>query len=334
MRLKSLLATALTGLLCLGFVGCGSSGTGSEFVATSGQQQTGQPGTLVFNFATAQTAFTVDANTTTLLFSFFDGSSSDAIYSQSFAFAPTITVSGVPASASSVVITAFDSNGLPLQTISQSIAVESGQTVTVDGLSAAQTVNLSRLRLAPGNVLEFDSDLTQVLVAAGSTYQVFLFAEYDNGSVVLLGEQASYSIPDAGVATVNAQGTVAGVAAGTTTLTAAFGGQSLPVGVTVTDGEPITFDAISVANPSPINVTVGTPVQLFLSGTVTGTGNFDLPANDPNLTYSLGGTDFSVANGMLSASAPSSDTLTVTYTNPGGSTAQATVSVTSSAAAP
>lgn len=334
MRLRSLLAFLIISFASLGLVGCGSSGDGVDFVST-GPVAAPTTGNLTFNFVTPQSFNVGTTNTNTLLFQFFNAGNATAVFSSTDNFATSVTVNNIPTSVTTVIITGFDANNIPLFTITQAIAVQGGATAVVPGLSAATVVTLTNLRVAPGNAFDLASTLTSLSIEAGGTAQVFLFGEYSNGSAVLLGNQATYVIPaaGAGVASVDANGLVTAIAPGTTELLISFGGQTLPVPLTVLAQGAQVFASIAVLNtPVPIPLTSGTPVQIVTSGTTGGGLVFGLnPA--VNFNYAVDDTtNFAVdAAGMVSVNAGvtagTTATVTVTYTNADTSTRTATVGV-------
>lgn len=334
MRLRSLLAVLVLAIAGLGFTGCGSS-SNSEFVATGGQQVSPNSGEVVFNFVQAQTAFTVDADTTELQFDFYNGVDAAPIFSTTRDFETTIAIGGVPTDATTVIITGFDVNGFPLFTITQTITVVGGETTTVEAINSPIPVTLTNLRLAPGNLFSLEDELTEVNVIVNQTTQVFLFAEFSDGSIVLVGNQAEYTSTNEAIATVTDLATVRGVSLGTTSLLVQFEGQTLTVPIIVTDGLSQTLSSISVTNSEqPIVVSNGTPVQITVSGTVAGGGNGSVTGS-PNLTYVPDNQNFSVdANGNLSVNDQAVDaettTITVTYTNPDTTTVETTVGATAS----
>ena len=267
MRLRSLLAVMLIGIAGLGFSGCGSNGNnGSEFLATTVEMQQATTGNLTFNFVTAQTAYTVSVNSATLRFDFYEGAGTTPVFSTQPNFATSVTVSGVPVNADRVVITGFDANGFPLYTIDQAIDVIGGETTVVPAVSNAVAVQLMELRLVSGDFSDLTTGLTTVSVASGGTFQVFLIAEYDNGTLAIVGDNATYAIAASGsaIASVNNLGTISGLSVGNTTFTAEFGGQTLTLPVAVTDGLPINFSSLIVENTQPIEIATGTPVTLTI----------------------------------------------------------------------
>ena len=333
MRYRSLLAFLVISFVSLGLVGCGSSNDDVNFVSTQNPPvQT--TGAVQFNFVNPQ-AFTVDAATSTLLFEFFDASSTTTpVVTSTQNFAASVTVSNVPVSVTSVRITGFNANRIPLFTINQSISVVGGETNVVPGLGTVVPVTLSKLRLAGGSIFNLDTELTSLTVELGGTGQVFLFGEYSNGSTVLLGTQATYAILSGGesVASVDANGTVSGLTVGSTQLLASFSGQTLNVPLAVVAPGTQNYTSIQVTNPTqPIPLATGTSVNIGTSGTTSGGNVFGL--NSSTLTYSLSNTvDFAVTSaGAVSVNTGvatgTTATVTVTFTNPDSSVVTTTVDV-------
>jgi hypothetical protein len=341
MRFRSLLAVLILGIAGFGFVGCGASGTGTDFVAT-GNKQVPTTGNLLFRFVTAQVAFTVPDGATTLKFEFFDGgASADSIYTSNKPFAPEITVENVPVTASTVVITGFDGNGIPLYTITQSIAVVGGTDTVIDGINGPVAVTLDQIRPAPGTVNNADQTLTSLTVSVGGKVQMFLYADYNNGTSVLLGTLADYQIVAGEVfASVDPTALVSGLAAGTATLEASYGGQTVQLPVFVTVGAPVEYSGITVTNtPVPVVVPNGTPVQLNVSGNLAPNTLIVLSPTDPALAYSIdpANPDFTVDTntGIVSTTVDAgSATVKVDYTNFNNVVVSTTVAVEAAAAAP
>lgn len=343
MKLKSILALLVIGITSLGLVGCGSSNgtSNTEFVATDNDAAQSNLGNLVFNFVTPQSAFTVDANTNTLQFDFFDAAAVSPVLTTTRAFAASVTISNVPTSVRTVRITGFDANLIPLFTISQAIDVVGGNTVTIDGISNAVAVTLSSLRLAPGDLTQLNADppvsVTSLDVPVGGTGQVFLIGDYSNGSQVLLGDQATYQLDTGGdaFASVSTLGTVTGLAAGNTTFIATFGGQTLSIPLTVAEPGAQNFDSIANVNAT-LTASTTQPLQLGTTATRTISGvpvTFGLANGDPRLTYSSSGADFTVtATGVVTPAtgtiAGTTGTITTTYTNPNSSVLTVDVTVT------
>lgn len=335
MRFRSLLAVLVVALTGFGLVGCGSSGTNNEFVRFGNADGEPTTGSLVFNFITAQSAFTVDANSANLRFEFFESGNATPVLTVNRPFAQSITIDNVPETVTAVQITGFDAAGFPLYTINQTVSVIAGASVTVGGFTNAIPVVLNRLRLAPGNVFNLDQELTQVDVQVGGTSQVFLFAEFSNGSVVVVsGEGLVYDIAGAqGIASVNSLGTVSGLSAGNVTLIASFRGQTLSRPVSVTSGFAQSLSAVSIANAAtPLVVTTAAPVQVVTTGT-RASDNQSFGLSPSSLSYTIDNPVFAVSgSGVVTVSTGvavgTNALLTVIWTNPNNSIITTTRTVT------
>lgn len=337
MRIRSLMAASVASVVCLGFtVGCGSSSNNSEYVVSSAQVQQQTTGSVVFNLVKAQTAFSVDTATATLKFEFFDGVTSNAVYTATKTFATSITLDGVPTSARTVVITSFDANGFPLSTITQAIEVVGGATTPISAVNTKVPVLLNKLRVVSSDLSKIDTALTSISVPVGGTFQTFLAAEYSNGSVVLVGSNATYAIGNGGggFASVNNLGTISGLAAGTTTLDVGFAGQTLSIPLTVSNGVTVNFTSLKIENTQPIQLAPGGTATLA----VVADNQFGLNPADSRLTYVSNSNGFTVTNGVLKAdaglTAGATATITATYTNPDTTKVTATVTVEVVAAGP
>lgn len=336
MKIKSLIVAVALGFVTLGAVGCGSSGSNTDYVATTADVEQQPTGALSFAFAKLQAAFTVDNNATRLRFEFSDGVSSTPIYTQVREFENTITINNVPVAAGTVRITGFDVTGVPLFTITQAIDVVGGKTTEVNATSNAVPVLLQDIRVVSGDLTQIGTELTQVSVPVGGTFQSFLAAEYSSGDVILVGNLATYSIDagGSGFASVNELGTVSGIASGSTMLMISFSGQQILVPVVVTEGVAINFSSIKLENVQPISVSsaAGTRLQVIANN------QFGLNSSDPRLSYSVDIGGFTVTNGVLNVDAAiaagTTATVTVTYTNPSGSQLTTTGSVVVAASAP
>ena len=226
MRFRSFLAVLVLAIAGLGFTGCGSSGSGSEFRGHNQRRVSHRP-----RGSSSLTLFRLKRPSRSMLplpicsLTSTTVSTPTPFFSTFRAFDAQISIGGVPTASTLVIITAFDANGIPLQTFTQTISVAGGETTVIEGIASPVAVTLVQLRLAPGNLFELDQQLTEVDVVVGLTTQVFLFGEYSDGSIVLLGDLGTYSTVDEGIATVSTLGTVSGISIGTTTLLAQFGGQ-------------------------------------------------------------------------------------------------------------
>lgn len=147
---RVLLALFTVSLLAIVSVGCGDSR--DDFVATNTNNAT--TGNLVFQLQQAVTQTTVPAGTTNVLISLFSTdppTEGSLLFSDTFAFAPVITVTGVPSNAVSATVTALNSDGLPTAVFTVSVQVTVGGTNTVDSGTAVQ-VTFSGISVTPDPV--------------------------------------------------------------------------------------------------------------------------------------------------------------------------------------
>jgi uncharacterized protein YjdB len=124
-------------------------------------------------------------------------------------------------------------------------------------------------------------------MAIGSTSAFRALALYSDGNSVVVGTDVGWQSSDPTVATINAQGTITGLKAGTTTITATLGGQSATATMTV---EPLTSIAIT---PATLTVAAGTYLRFTATGTLQ-------DGTTQNLTSSVTWTSSSAAVGIIS----------------------------------
>ena len=208
----SFLLVAFTALFS---VGCGSSDNG--FVATGGGT-TGNTGDLVFQFTKAQ-AIAVPTATTDLDFDFFDVNN-NSVFFDSQLFANTVVVQNVPVTATRVVITARGPGGVPLALIESPVTVLGGGSNTVNLSGALVTpVTLDSLTVIP-------NPISLSLAGGPTTAQIAISGNFSNGDIVALGAatggSASFTDFDALIATVDANGLVTAIGAGSTSVDVSY----------------------------------------------------------------------------------------------------------------
>ena len=179
---RNLLTLLLVTLTAIFTVGCGDD---NDFVATGGGGFTpvATTGDLVFNFTLAPAqAIQVPSSTTDLDFEFFDAANNSVLtYTQ--AYADTVVVSGVPVSATRVVITARGPGG-PVAIIEAPVTVVAGGSVVVDLSGATITflgqliVEPETLTFAPGGLIGAIDDLIQGLSSGDQIDNVAFFRAY------------------------------------------------------------------------------------------------------------------------------------------------------------
>lgn len=302
MRFRSLMALLFISFTALGLSGCGSSGSSSEYVMTGTPEQP-NTGSLTFQFARAQQSFEVDAQTVRLRLEFFENVSAlgAPVVTTTVDFQPTVTVENLPTSVRSVKITALDGNRIPLSTLVQSVVVVAGENTVVQVGADPVPVTLLGLRLIGDAVSR--NDLTSVSIPVNGTSQVFLEAEYSDGSKVIVGAGATYSHdPNVGnsenILEIGELGQLRGLSQGQTSVIVEFGGQSLtlPVGVGMPAVNPDpgpSPDPSPTTSPTPGPTPGPTPTPPAPNGN-TGSAQIRILSRDPvvNYTYSNANASF------------------------------------------
>ena len=120
------------------------------------------------------------------------------------------------------------------------------------GKSGIATITVTRTPVASVVLLP-----NQASVAIGATFQLSA-STLDAGGGTLTGRAIIWTTSNAAVATVNASGLVTGVAAGTTTITAASEGKTSTSTVTVSQGAVARVEV----TPAPLSMQVGQTQQL------------------------------------------------------------------------
>jgi hypothetical protein len=327
-------------LVSLVSVGCGSSSDDFVVVGNNGNN-TNPPvptGAVTFQFVTPQVDVQaqVPTGTQTLHFDFLN-SQNDEVFETHVDFAPTVTVVGVPVTATRALVTALGANGVPLATILFNITVDPNQTSTA-------------VPTGPGFVVTFDAVAASpdpMAVAVNATQQIQLSLAFSNGTILpgaSAGGTASFNSGNTNVATVSADGLVTGVEQGTTTINVSYTlngvtrNDSLTVNVAGGDDGGGTGNVSVnrlIASPTSVtltNATTSTKItaRFFPAGstegqvvTATGTlGNFTGGVNATNLTY-VSASGNVTSNAAVNGTA----TLSLSYTPDGGSAVNTTVSI-------
>lgn len=251
---RSFILIALTALIT---VGCGSSR--NDFVAVGGPA--GPDGTLIFQefvLASPQAA-EVPSATETLTFDFFD-LNDVPVYSDSQSFNTTVTVNNVPIEATSATITAYGPGGVPLASLDTPVSVVGGgvNTIIVDG-SVFTPITLDALTASPNPVV--------LSLANGPTdTQLTLSGSFSNGDVVIFnsttGGTATYTANNASIASVDANGLVSAVAAGSTSVDVTFSIYGQTVSLT---GVAVSVDAAAgqlIIEPNELTLGTGGLISL------------------------------------------------------------------------
>jgi hypothetical protein len=257
-------------LLGLLVAGCESSSDGS-FVATPGESgnNNASTGSVTFNFVQAQSQITVPVGTTDLRFEFFTdlGGTGSLVLREDRAYAGSITIDGVPTTARSVVVTAYDSDGFPVSEFVANVTpVADGNVVVSAASGTSSPVTLTGITSSP---LSLSLGLDGVVALQIS-------ATFSNGDSVPLGTdvlaEVQFTSSDTTVATVSAEGVVSAALNGEALITAVFRGQTVAVPVTVSNGSVIPPLATDLAvDPTAVSLPTGTVSQrLTLTATFEG----------------------------------------------------------------
>lgn len=221
----SILSVLLLGFVTLFTIGCGSSN--EEFVFT-GPNTPANTGNLTFQFARPANAQAVNvpAGTTRLEFDFFNAADV-LVFEATSNYADSVTVTGVPTSATDVVITAFGPGNVPLATISNGVTVAAGGNTNV---------NLTGVTPAPVTLASATAVPATISLNVTETQQLSFTGTFSNGQTVpfnaTTGGSAVYSGFDAAVISVSSTGLVTGLSQGTTSIDAAFTLNGATVNVT------------------------------------------------------------------------------------------------------
>ena len=227
----------------------------------------------------------------------------------------TATVEPDEASNKNVTWESSDSSVATVDTSGKVTAVGAGNTTikaTVDGKSAECSVTVKEAANVPVESVSLDK--TSLGLTEGETAQLTATVEPEDAS----NKNVTWSTSNASIATVDANGEVTAVSAGTATITATADGKSATCTVTVTaDTVPVTGVSLNKTSTS-----------LYVGDTETLTATVQ-PGNASNQTVTWSTSDPSVAtveNGTVTAVGRGTATITVTTVD-GGFTAGCTVTV-------
>lgn len=295
MTLKVLRQVYSTGLLLtiLAFLatGCGDS-ENFVFTGTNVTPPAATTGDLTFNFQQAPAAQDIVPNgTTNLRFDFFSTdppAQSSFVFTENRAFNTVVVIEDVPSNCVSVLVTAFNSDGLPLATYSGSFVVQPGQNVPVD-LNDAVPVTLDAITVSPDPMnLVYGSDVPffinnpsdENIELIGGDVQAVITGSFSNGSTAQLPITAT---------------------------TTAFTGLNNVANVTATGLFSVdSVNRIGNNTTATATYTLGSSVQdddfaINTSALVALTGNAEPPIVDPQdpIITSPGGYDAGFAGGVI-----------------------------------
>ncbi len=249
--------------LLLGFLvaGCGSGSDGS-FVATPGEggnNNNATTGSVTFNFVQAQSPITVPVGTTNLRFEFFTdlGGTGSLVLREERAYAGTITIEGVPTTARSVVVTAYDASGFPISEFTANVSLVANGNVTVGAASGTSV---------PVTLTGITSSPLSLSLGLNGSVALRISAVFSNGdSVEIAGDalaEVTFSSSDTTVATVDNAGLVSAALTGDAVITAVFRGQTVAVPVSVSTGNVLPPVALDLdVDPASVTLPAGTRSQ-------------------------------------------------------------------------
>ena len=268
MELKKQRSALLYGLLSLLLTLCVSGCGDSEnyvFTGSSVTPPAATTGSLTFNFQPAAAAQDIaPPGTTSLRFDFFrtnPPAESSFVFTENRTFSTVVLIEDVPSDVVSVLVTAFDTEGLPLATYSGTFAVQVGQNVVVD-LADAVPVTLDSISVGPDPInLAYGLDIPfftespaeEDVELIGGEVQAVITGSFSNGSNAELPITASSTTFTGLPEQINV--TTTGLFS-TVSLNAL--GYSLPATATYTLGSVARSDEFTV-NISALLVIPGTP---------------------------------------------------------------------------
>ncbi|MDB4870290.1 MAG: hypothetical protein JWL97_1294 [Gemmatimonadales bacterium] len=198
-------------------------------------------------------------------------------------------------------------------------------TASSEGKSTTATITATAPAPVPVATISVSPATSSLLV--GATVQLSA-TTYDANNNVLTGRSVGWSSANAGIASVNSNGLVSAVSAGTTQITASSEGKSTTATITVTPPAPVPVATVSIS-PASSSVLVGATVQL--SATTRDANNNVLTGRVVTWSSPNAGIATVTSNGLVSA--VSVGTIQITASSEGMSTT-ATITVTAPVVVP
>lgn len=137
---------------------------------------------------------------------------------------------------------------------------------------------------------------TSATVNVGAKQNYTVTARYSDNSTATITNSAQWTSSVTGIATVLNTGVATGVAAGTTTISASFNGQSanasLTVNATAQPQPPVTGAAVNLGSAADFAVLAGTSITNNAGGTTLITGNVGAPSQTTDPVLAAGFTNY------------------------------------------
>ncbi len=258
--------------LLMAFVVCGCGDSSEDYVFTGTAPNPAQTGSLTYNFALAQGAFTAPAGTSSIRFELYTGvnGSGDRVATVNRPFAASITLTDVPASVQSTVLTFYTSNGIPVLETVASSPVAVGRNVVVSFSGAVTDVpDFEALTVSPASLS----------LSLNQTATLAVVAEFSNGdSVTLTGNDEVglvYGSAPGGVVSISSAGVVSPTSAGNSTITVSLEAN----GETRTDTVAVQVNAVVAGPLDRIEVAPPTYTLLLNESVTLAVSGFDADDN-------------------------------------------------------
>jgi uncharacterized protein YjdB len=188
-------------------------------------------------------------------------------------------------------------------------------TASMNGISSQSTVTVAT---AAPTVTSISVTPPTASVAVGATQQFTAIATYSDKSTKDVTSSASWTSAAPSTATVNDTGLATGVAAGSTSVTASFGGASGTAEINVTSSSTKTITSIAVTPASP-SFDVGSTQQFTATATYSDGSNANVSST---ATWASSNTSVATINssGLATGVASGSTTISATLNSVAGST--------------
>jgi uncharacterized protein YjdB len=189
-------------------------------------------------------------------------------------------------------------------TSANTAAVNSTTTGMLTGVAAGTSVISAAFggQVATSNAETLAVTVTSMSIApatatinVGATQSYIATALYSDNSTAIVTNGAQWTALDTGIATIKNTGIATGVSAGTTTITATFGGQSANAALTVNaiaQPQPPAFAPVNLRSAADFAVLAGTALTNNSGGTTLITGNVGSPSQTTDPVLAAGFTNY------------------------------------------